>query len=224
MKSDRFASDSVCDVMAHFHAPLRTEKKSNCRGGCDENLVCFEHKHLIKQAILMGNRCTVHRLFLKPEWWVTTRSVLTEKQIQTGWGPGRGGWEAGGGGWAPEVDAAGLPLPRTPTSWQKPCSHSDRGGSEEGKNNTATINWYADLSQPIFWLIPRRGTNQLVTWAEFAPVLLPGIALYTLPFCALREPTRFITTTIYSGNPIRARVWMRTYINTSCVSQHGSVF
>ena len=62
---------------------------------------------------------------------VSHSSLGLEKQIRPGWGPA-GGWEAGGG-WTPEVDAAGLPLPRTPHPDNgPPCSHSDRGWSERG--------------------------------------------------------------------------------------------
>lgn len=89
---------------------------------------------------------------------VSHSSLGLEKQIRPGWGP-VGGWEAGGG-WTPEVDAAGLPLPRTPHPDNgPPCSHSDRGWSEreEGKN-TARMNWYAYFSS----LVIVGAANQLV--------------------------------------------------------------
>lgn len=94
-------------------------------------------------------------------------SLGLEKQIRpAGWGPA-GGWEAGGG-WTPEVDAAGLPLPRTPHPDNgPPCSHSDRGWSEgkgkgreveAGGGNTARINCYAYFSS----LVIVGAANQLV--------------------------------------------------------------
>lgn len=85
---------------------------------------------------------------------VSHSSLGLEKQIRPGWGPGGG--MGGRRWWTPEVDAAGLPLPRTPHPDNgSPCSHSDRGRSER---NAARINWYACFSSPVIVA----AANQLV--------------------------------------------------------------
>lgn len=181
----RFAYDLVCpDATAQFQATLH---KIFFRS----NEILHKPTVAWEDCVVSWNTCLnrafnvnwhppplpVHGLF----WNRSGESLLSRfrKTDPARLGPGGGmgslRW------WTPEVDAAGLPLPRTPHPDNGPtCSHGDRGRSETGGKNTARINSYAYFSS----LVIVGAANQLVMFSRKS-VPVPNSKMDRKPFTLL---------------------------------------